>query len=397
MYLFKKTLKSKTNTFINSYFESFSNIKPTAYCSSMAPVEILKTFEFNLFFPENHAVILGAKKLEEKNINHSIKSNAFNELNCSYMLADSGSYELKNSPLKKYQLPPRPDLLIYNTNQCTEIKQWFQWYASKYNIPIFGIETPHTIKQNDAITIEYVEKQLEKLILNIENKFQLSFNQKLFKETIQNSAKCSNKWQQILDFNRKSPAPLSFIDHCNLMAPAVLMRGDSKTISFYDEIISELNNIKIDTTQSNNKRLIWCGLPVWGALKFLSETFQHSQVDIVNSIYASSWVFHFDTTKPLYSMARSYSQLFINLTEEDKITFLNKLVRNFNAQGIIFHHSLSCKRNSDNHYGISKILKEKYNIPSITFEADHNNLKHFDHKRFTILLEAFADQIEKYN
>ena len=56
-------------------------------------------------------------------------------MSCSYMLSDIGISILEKSPLNNYNLPPIPDLIVYNTNQCLEIKHWLTYYAEKYNVP----------------------------------------------------------------------------------------------------------------------------------------------------------------------------------------------------------------------------------------------------------------------
>lgn len=395
----KKLLKDLTT----SYYTDLGNTKKDknnkiAYVSSMAPVEILRAFDFKLYFPENHAAILGAKKLVDNNITKTVSTTGINELCCSYLLSDIGCNIEKNSPLANYNLPPEPDLIVYNTTQCTEIKHWLTYYAKKHNVPIFGIETPHTIQKNDKLLLEYVANQLKKLIAEIEITFEIKLDPEKLRTTMKNAKECSEKWSQLLELNKQKPAPLTFFDHCNLMAVSVLLRGEERATKFYQEAINEINKeVKKGTTclQKEQKRLIWCGLPVWGGYKYLINLFEKLNSNIVNSVYASSWVFDLDEEKPLNSLAKAYTELFINLTEEEKLKYIVKIVQEWEAEGIIFHHSQTCKRNSDNYYGLSKKLKELYNIPSITFEADHNNLKAFNAKRFTVLTEALLEQIER--
>ena len=395
----KNTLKSKKilKYLINEYFLDLKNTdKKIAYVSSMAPVEILQAFGFKLYFPENHAAIIGARRLEYNYLTKTTQKTGFNENCCSYMLSDIGSNILENSPLKEYNLPPKPDLIVYNTNQCLEIKHWLTYYADKYNIPIFGIETPHIISKKDPLITEYITKQIEKLITNIETTFKTKLDRDKLQETVLHSSTCSLLWQEILEYSKLTPSPISFFDHCNFMAPAVLLRGNKNAVEFYNILLKELCELKennYSAVKEERNRIIWAGMPIWGALKYMSNMFDNLDTCLVNSIYGSSWVFNLDKNQPVQSMAKAYTQLFINLTEKEKLEYLVNLTKNWSAQGIIFHHSLSCKRNSDNYYGLSKQLKECYEIPSITFEADHNNLKAFNQKRFTTLVEALIEQI----
>lgn len=400
-----KLLNSKNHLklLINNYFNALKENKPIknnkiAYISSMAPVEILQVFGFKLYFPENHAVMIGAKRLNTSNIQQNKLNNSYNAACCSYMLADINADKSNNSPLNEYQLPPKPDLIIYNTNQCLEIKHWLNYYAEKYQVPMFGIETPHTINKNDALIKEYLINQYKQLIQNIENQFQLTFDQDKFAEIIKNSSKVNQLWQEVINYAKTKPAYISFFDLCIFIAPMVLMRGSEKAIKFYEILLQELEEKKKNhqpITENEKYRIIWCGLPIWGNLRYLSNVFNQLQTTIVGSTYTNSWIFNVNPNDPLGSMADSYSQLFINQTEQDKLLYLQTLVQEFKADGIIFHHSYSCRRNSDNYYGMSKKLLQQFNIPSITIEADHNNLQHFNDKQFLVLVEALIDSIKK--
>lgn len=394
--------KNLFKQYLNEYFNELNTAKNSnqriAFVSSMAPVEILRAFDFKLYFPENHSAIIGSKRLESNYIPRALNEMGYNINCCSYMLADIGSNLLENSPLNNYHLPPRPDLIVYNTNQCTEIKHWLMFYAKKYNVPIFGINTPHLLDNTDNQTLIYVEKQLEQLILDIETHFKIKFDKDKFQSVIKTSSECSQLWKKVVDFGKIKPSAITFFDCCVFMAMIVLLRGDVRANKFYQQLLIELHSRteqSISAVETEQFRLIWCGLPIWGNLKYLSNLFYDLNTSIVNSIYASSWVFNLDYQDPIRSLAKNYTELFINLTDQSKLTYLINLINDWSAQGVIFHHSLSCKRNSDNLYGLSKLLKQHYNIPSITFEADHMDLKSFDKKCFTVLLEALLEQIKK--
>ena len=63
---------------------------------------------------------------------------------CSYLTSDIGSYLKGETPLQKMGMEgvPKADVLVFNTNQCRDVKDWFQWYAREWNVPCLGIHTP---------------------------------------------------------------------------------------------------------------------------------------------------------------------------------------------------------------------------------------------------------------
>ena len=71
---------------------------------------------------------------------------------CSYLTSDVGSYLKGESPLQKMKLsgPPKADVLVFNTNQCRDVKDWFQFYAREWNVPCLGIHTPRAIDAIDG-------------------------------------------------------------------------------------------------------------------------------------------------------------------------------------------------------------------------------------------------------
>ena len=45
---------------------------------------------------------------------------------------------------------PRPDVLVYNTNQCRDVKDWFMWYGRRLGVPCLGIESFYNVDIIDS-------------------------------------------------------------------------------------------------------------------------------------------------------------------------------------------------------------------------------------------------------
>ena len=117
--------------------------KKTAWCTSVGPAELLWALGFNVYFPENHAAMLGASRMATDLIPLA-NARGFSPDICSYLTSDVGAYLKGESPLQKMKLsgPPKPDVLVFNTNQCRDVKDWFQFYGREYGVPCFGVHTP---------------------------------------------------------------------------------------------------------------------------------------------------------------------------------------------------------------------------------------------------------------
>ena len=65
---------------------------------------------------------------------------------CSYLTADVGAFLAGETPLTKaygIEAVPRPDVLVYNTNQCRDVQDWFAFYARHFEVPLVGVHPPH--------------------------------------------------------------------------------------------------------------------------------------------------------------------------------------------------------------------------------------------------------------
>src|ERR1035441_230936 len=103
---------------MTDYFQGIKS--PVAWCTSVGPAELLRSFGFEVYFPENHGALLGATRQAGDHISSSINLGYSGDI-CSYLTSDIGSFLNKKTPLQKhYGLVeiPRPDLIVYNTNQC---------------------------------------------------------------------------------------------------------------------------------------------------------------------------------------------------------------------------------------------------------------------------------------
>ncbi|MCL4855686.1 MAG: 2-hydroxyacyl-CoA dehydratase, partial [Flavobacteriales bacterium] len=137
MYKIKATDTMKK--IMGEYFSSLeSGKKKIAWCTSVGPAELLRSFGFEVYFPENHGALMGATRTAMDYIPEAVKCGYSGHV-CSYTTADIGSYLKGESPLKTHygmKGHPKPDLIAYNTNQCREVQDWFQFFADEFKCPI---------------------------------------------------------------------------------------------------------------------------------------------------------------------------------------------------------------------------------------------------------------------
>ncbi len=117
---------------------------------------------------------------------------------CSYLTSDIGSYLKGESPINKMKLPgpPKADVLVYNTNQCRDVKDWFEFYAREWNVPCIGVHTPRSIGDVNDIIITAIAKQIEALIPTLEEVSGSKFDMEKLKEIIALSKTCTDTMER---------------------------------------------------------------------------------------------------------------------------------------------------------------------------------------------------------
>jgi len=331
---------------LHDYFQAFfpkSGPKPlVAWCTSVGPSEILTAMGFQVYYPENHGALLGATRASGDLIG-SAHAMGYSQEICSYLTSDIGSYLKKQTPLSKaYDIPgpPRPDLLVYATNQCHEVQDWFSFYAREWKVPIFGINFPWKIDQVQKEHVTYVATQFRALIDLCTKITSKTLDPQKLKAVVTESAQTSKLWRTFLDTAKVTPSPMNFFDACIQMAPAVVLRGLPVANQYYQTLNFEMEEkikANVAAVSGEQLRLYWDGMPIWGRLRYFADLFKDNKTCVVASTYCSSWVFdNLSGDDPLNSMALDYTKIFINRSDAAKEKILSELARDFLVDGFIF-------------------------------------------------------------
>ncbi len=373
--------------------------KKIAWCTSVGPVELLYSMGFEVHFPENHAAIIGSTKMADSYIPSAVVAGYSPEI-CSYLTSDIGAFLQKQTPLVRYDYTelPKPDVLVYNTNQCREVKYWFSFYAQQYNVPLLGIHTPHELDDITPDLIGYISKQYQELASRLKEVSGLKFDIDKFKEKIRHSHDACHLWKEVLQTAKNHPSPINFFDASIHMGPVVVMRGLEDAVNYYRSLLSELKervSKNISAVSEERFRIYWDGMPMWFKLSSMAKLFSELKACIVASTYCNSWVFDdLDAKNPFDSSALAYSKLFIVRSEQVKTDVLEGLLSKFDVDGIIYHDAKTCPRNSNNRFGLPKRLKEKTNIPFLEIQGDLSDSRCYSESQGNIVIETFINQLE---
>jgi benzoyl-CoA reductase/2-hydroxyglutaryl-CoA dehydratase subunit BcrC/BadD/HgdB len=372
--------------------------RKTAWCTSVGPAELLRALGFNVYFPENHAAMLGAARLATDLI-PAANARGFSPDICSYLTSDIGSYLTGQTPLQKMGLegPPRADVLVFNTNQCRDVKDWFQFYAREWGIPCVGIHTPRAIGELGESIIEDVAKQTEALVEPLEAVAGATLDLERFRQVIALSRQCTELWKAVLETAAHVPSPLTFFDGTIQMGPAVVLRGTQDAVDYYRVLLAELQGRVADgvaAIEGERFRIYWEGMPIWGKLKSLATQFLELRTCVVASTYCNSWIFDaLDPADPFRSLARAYSSIFICRSDDQKEKYIEAVVAQYQVHGILFHDAKTCPNNSNSRYRMPQRLQEKLGIPYLIINGDLNDLRLYSEEQTRTNIEAFVEQL----
>ncbi|HEY41568.1 MAG TPA: 2-hydroxyacyl-CoA dehydratase [Dehalococcoidia bacterium] len=372
-----------------------------AWCSSVGPAELAISMGFLVYFFENHGAMLGSTRTANDYIPLANAAGYSPDI-CSYLTSDIGAYLKGETPLQRaYGIEhiPKPDVLLYNTNQCREVYDWMSWYARELKVPLYGINTPRTQRQSREDVINSVAAQIEEMVPGLEEVAGRRFDIDEFREVIATSRECSQLWEECLDTAEAQPSPMTFFDDCIHMGPAVVMRGRKEANDYYKILLAELKERVeqgVAAVEGARHRLYWEGMPIWGKLRIMSELFARLNSCILVSTYCNSWVFSdLDPKDPFKSMARAYSSIFIGQDDNWKEDYISEKVKRFNLDGILYHDSKTCPNNTNSRYAMPDRLSEQLGIPYLIIYGDLNDLRCFSEEQTITNVEAFIEQLEE--
>jgi benzoyl-CoA reductase/2-hydroxyglutaryl-CoA dehydratase subunit BcrC/BadD/HgdB len=391
--------------FMADYYYELDNAaktgeKKVAWCTSVGPAEILRALGFLVYFPETHSAMLGSSRMATELIP---KANAigYSPDICSYLTADVGAYLEKVSPLSKVfegiQGPPKPDVLVFNTNQCRDVQDWFNFYGQEYNVPVLGVHSFVGVQEVGESQIQSIASQMKGLIPPLERISGNSFDPERLKAAVALSRECSDLWKQVLDTAAAFPSPITFFDGTTLMGAAVVGRGTQRANDCYRILLKELNQRISDgqgAVEDERFRIYWDGMPVWGRLSAHAKLFASLKTNVLASTYCNSWIFSaLDPDDPFDSMARAYTELFIVRADDPKEDYIRRMLEFFHVDGIIYHDAKTCPNNSNCRYGMPQRIERQSGIPSLVINGDLNDLRLISDEQTKTNVEAFIEQL----
>lgn len=372
--------------------------RKVACCSGLGPVELARALGFAVYFPENHAALIGVSRRTGPYISRAA-AEGFSQFVHSGMRCDIGALLAGDSPLVSAHGiggPPRPDVVVYSTNNGHNLIRWFEYYGSYYRVPVLGLHPPAALADLEQIDVDAAVHQMLRLAGRLEQTAGTPLDIDRLAEVVRHSARAASLWSEILDLARNVPSPFSFFDTLIHVAPMLLLRGTPEAVTYYSLLKAEIEDRVsrgIAAVPNERHRFYFDGHPIWCALRPLSSLFLECGTAVVASTFSSIFALSgLDADNPIESMARAYTGIFPNRSEDYKAAFLSSQFEKYAVDGVVYHESRTCPEHSNARHGLELRLRRETGLPSFVIEADSHDLRLFSEERLRNLLRDFFDR-----
>ncbi len=369
--------------------------KPVAWVTSGAPVELLRAFDFYTFYPENHGALCGAKKMGPE-MCAAAEEHGYHQDLCSYARIDLGHYFSGKTPAG---VLPKPDLLFASNNICQTVIYWYRVLAHYWKVPLILFDTPYNFEEITDNDISYMVRQLEETIPLLEDLSGRRFDYGHFRGIIRMARDVSLTWGEVLATLKTRPAPMTIFDAFAHMAPIVSLRGLPVAVDYYHSLLDELQE-RIDrgvgAIKSERMRLMWDNIAVWYKVRDLSDLFAERGLNFVSATYTNAWAettSYLDESRPFESMAKAYSLVILNNNLNHRLKLMERLIREYQVDGLVIHSARSCKPYSVGQYDLKRLLTERLGVPSVIIEADTTDFRAHSEEQTRTRLMAFFETL----
>jgi len=370
--------------------------KPVAWVTSGAPVELLRAFDFYTFYPENHGALCGAQKLGPE-LCAAAEERGYHQDLCSYARIDLGTFFSGRSPVGKL---PKPDLLFASNNICQTVVYWYRALVHYWKVPLIVFDTPYNFEEMTDTEVSYMVRQLEEMIPVLEQVSRRRFNHRRFQDIVRLALDASLTWGEVLTTMRARPSPMTIFDAFGHLAPIVSLRGLPVAWDYYRILLDELKERVeggVGAIKNERKRLMWDNIAIWYKMRDLSNLFAEHGMNFVTATYTNAWAetaAYLDEARPFESMAKAYSLVILNNSLNHRLRLMERLVGEYEVDGLVIHSARSCKPYSVGQYDLKRLLMERLGVPSVVIEADITDFRAYSEEQVRTRLEAFFEAVE---
>ena len=396
--LSRQLVNAQTAKCYEDAWEAKKKGEPIGWSTAIFPQEVCETFDVPVLYPENNAAAISAKHLGDPFIEHAEGAMGFPINICSYARLNMGMADVLDDPsFVADPAMPRPDFLLLANNSCTQLMKWYECLSESLDIPIFFVDCLFNYYEEEPShhKVKYVRSQIENYIANMEKFLGRKFDWDKFLEVQKRSQINCQLFNEIVDLNRRIPAPMSGFDLFNYMSCLVLCRGKESTTEIFKQLKSEVEeHIRNGTSTfpaEEQYRVHWEGIACWPHLGINLKKLKDYNVNAVMNGYVTAWDVRY-TPGDLDGMARAYQISSTNSLSTPAIMEKRTTsIKDFSCDGMLCHVNRSCKLMTFHIFVGREIVEREAKVPVANFDGDQSDTRVFSEAQFETRLQSLVE------
>ncbi|MEE9167516.1 MAG: benzoyl-CoA reductase subunit B [Candidatus Neomarinimicrobiota bacterium] len=373
--------------------------------------ELILSFDMLPVYPEINALQSGMRKKSGDYISEA-EELGYSEDVCSYVKCDIGMMVSGNVGPTGQKLPP-PDLLLLSYTGCFVFMKWFENLRALYDgVPVAMLHVPYQGggAMNDTV-VNYVIEQLEaEVIPKLEQVSGKRFDSDRLKTMMEQSAEAEELMVKVFESAKHVPSPVdAYFGGVYYVGPIfTAFRGTEDCVRYYDELYKE-----VETRRKEGKgpicpegeiderfRVVVEGPPNWTHFREfwkifydLGAVFVASSYTRVGGIYDEG--FRHESSDPLKSMAKYCMGCYTNLSLPQRIDLLGRLLKEYQADGLLVNSIKSCNSFSAGQLVIMRELQKRLGIPVGFIESDLVDPRYYSYSNIKNRIDSFFQMLDQ--
>lgn len=366
--------------------------KPVVWISSNFPVEIPETLGIATVYPENQAAGIAARGAGQRMCEVAEAEGYSNDI-CAYARVSLAYAKLKECPEQDVAMP---DAVLCCNNICNCMIKWYENLALELDIPMLMLDIPFNPNYEPTPEIvEYVGAQFWDVVHQLEEIFDLKWDDKKFEEITGFSCRASRAWLAATSEAYHVPSPFNGFDLLNHMAVMVTARGKEEAGEAMECLLKEYkeNHEKGESTfrAEEKYRIMFEGIACWPYLRATSKGLKSRGINMVTTIYADAFGFDYNSFDEMIAAYCSVPNA-INLEKSrDKRI---KLCKDNHVEGLLIHNNRSCKLWSGFMAEMGRQIGEACDIPVAHFDGDQADPRNFSEAQYDTRVEGLMEIME---
>ncbi|HME56058.1 MAG TPA: 2-hydroxyacyl-CoA dehydratase family protein [Candidatus Lokiarchaeia archaeon] len=374
--------------------------KKTAWITAGFPAELCYMFGITPVHPENAACISGSAKISLKLIEYA-ESLGFSRDLCSYFKTNVGAVGKKVGPAQGGI--NKPTFLASTNTICDTHVKWFQTQAREFGVPYFQFDTPNAVSGiDDEHMEEYIDYMADQVHEFMDFATKLTgkkLTEKRYNEVLEKSARLSDLWQEIYEYRKLVPTPVSFQDTMAAIFPLVILPGLDIGIKFYEALLKDIkarvaSNTGAVTKEEEKYRVLFEGIPMWYKISFFHQLANYGAI-VTYEPYTFSFGPKKKTGLPMEQMIRELARLIIdtpyNYSVEKRIKYFENVIDEYKINGVILHSNMSCRPSCTGMIDLKNAIQNDKGIPVWLMDCDMDDPRAYAEEPMQNRMESFIE------